>query len=286
MNPILTANSPSPPVLNGFEDGPELPPLEEVEVLGLRLARMGFAQTVDRVEWLIRRGKPSFFITANLHYARLCEREARLGAVNRKAAFLTADGMPLVWLSRLLGRPLPERVTGADLVWALAERAAQRGWRLFLLGGGPGVAEQAATVLQARYPGLQVVGVEAPVLEALSPAEHAQLLERIRQARPDLLFVALGQPKGELWLAEHIEAIGVPAAVQIGAALDFVAGRRRRAPGWLQRLGLEWFWRFLCEPVRLGRRYLADGLFLLRRMGGAWFGIHPSIPSNLLGKGL
>ncbi len=267
MNPLLMANPEASIVAEAFEQAvEELPPLEEVEVLGLRLARMSFAETVDRVEWLIRRGKPGFFITANLHYAMLCERDGRLRQVNGKAAFLTADGMPLVWLSRFLGQPVPERVTGADLVWALCQRAAERGWRVFLLGGGPSVAEQAATAFQTRCPGLRIVGVEAPVLENLTAQEHTELLERIRQARPELLLAALGQPKGELWLAEHIETLGVPAAVQIGAALDFVAGRVRRAPGWMQRTGLEWFWRFLREPVRLARRYWADGLFLFRRV--------------------
>lgn len=265
MNSILIADPESAAPSDGLDHASDLPPLEEVEVLGLRLARMSFTQTVDRIESLIRRGRPSFFITANLHYACVCERDARLREVNQKAAFLTADGMPLVWLSRLLGRALPERVTGADLVWAICQRAAQQGYRVFLLGGQPGVAQQAAGVLQARYPGLQIVGVEAPMLDALAADERAQLLERIRQARPDLLFAAFGQPKGELWLAEHIDQLGVPAAVQIGASLDFVVGRRRRAPGWMQRMGLEWFWRFLCEPGRLSRRYLADGLFLFRR---------------------
>lgn len=267
MNPLLMANPEAADAGETFQGAlNQLPVLEEVEVLGLRLARMSFAETVDRVEWLIRRGRPSFFITANLHYAMLCERDGRLRQVNQKAAFLTADGMPLVWLSRLLGRPLPERVTGADLVWALCQRAAERGWRMFLLGGLPGVAEQAARVLQARYPGLRIVGMESPMLEELSSEEHAELLERIRQARPELLFAALGQPKGELWLAEHIEKLGVPAAVQIGAALDFVAGRQPRAPGWMRRSGLEWFWRFWCEPGRLGRRYAADVVFLFGRL--------------------
>lgn len=269
MNPILRANPASSASFESLDHAPELPPVEEVKVLGLRLARLSFAQTVDRVEALIQRGRPSFFITANLHYAMLCEREARLREVNQKAAFLTADGMPLVWLSRLLGRALPERVTGADLVWALCQRAAQQGYRVFFLGGGPGVAEQAAAILQRRYPGLRIVGVEAPVLENLTGQEHTQLVERIRQARPGLLFAAFGQPKGELWLAEHIDQLGVPAAVQIGASLDFIVGRQRRAPGWMQRTGLEWFWRFLCEPGRLSRRYLANGLFLLRRAGKA-----------------
>ncbi len=271
MNPLLIANRGSSVSSEVLDRGPELPPVEEVEVLGLRLARLSFRQTVDRVEALIRQGRPSFFITANLHYAMLCQRDARLREVNQKAAFLTADGMPLVWLSRLLGQRLPERVTGADLVWTLCQRAAQKGYRVFLLGGGPGVAEQATAILQRRYPGLQIVGVEAPVLENLTGPEHAQLLERIRQARPDLLFAAFGQPKGELWLAEHIEQLGVPAAVQIGAGLDFIVGRQSRAPGWMQRAGLEWLWRFLWEPGRLGRRYLADGLFLLHRLGKALF---------------
>jgi len=246
-------------------------PSEEVEVLGLRIARLSYEQTLQRVEQLIQQGRPSFFITANLHYAHLSARDARLRKVNQKAAFLTADGMPLVWLSRFLGRPLPERVTGADLVWSLCQRAAERGYRVFLLGGGPGVAEEAAAILQARFPGLQMAGIEAPVLESLSPAEHAALLERMRQSKAQLLLAALGQPKGELWLAEHIEQIGIPVAVQIGASLDFVAARRRRAPGWMQRTGLEWFWRLVCEPVRLGRRYGTDALFLLGRVLGAIF---------------
>ncbi|MCS7303668.1 MAG: WecB/TagA/CpsF family glycosyltransferase [Thermoguttaceae bacterium] len=273
MNRILLEHPKGYGSSEGAGQAINLPELEEVEVLGLRLARMSFAQTVDRVEWLIRQGKPSFFITANLHYALLCQQDARLQRVNQKAAFLTADGMPLVWISRLLGQPIPERVTGADLLWALCQRAAQRDYGVFFLGGQPGVAQRAASLLQARYPGLRIVGMEAPLFEQLGRNEHAQLVHRIRQAKPDLLFVALGQPKGELWLAEHIEQLGVPAAVQIGAGLDFVAGRQRRAPGWIRQIGLEWFWRFLCEPGRLGPRYLADGWFLLRHLSKSlWLG--------------
>jgi N-acetylglucosaminyldiphosphoundecaprenol N-acetyl-beta-D-mannosaminyltransferase len=242
-------------------------PLENVAqttIWGLPLARVTSSETVDLVEKLIERRRPSFFITANLHYALLTDRDPRLAELNRRAAFLVADGMPMVWYSRLVKRPLPQRVAGADLVYQLCQRAALRGHRVFLLGGQPGVAEAAAANLCGRYPGLQIVGVEAPPFRTLSDMEHRDLLSRIRRARPDLLLVAFGQPKGELWLGQHYEALGVPVCVQMGATLDFVAGRVRRAPRGLQRVGLEWLYRALQEPRRLGPRYLADAVFLGR----------------------
>jgi N-acetylglucosaminyldiphosphoundecaprenol N-acetyl-beta-D-mannosaminyltransferase len=237
-----------------------------VRIWGLPLARLAAAQTVDLVERLIRRGRPSFFITANLHYAMLSDRDPQLARVNRQAAFLLADGMPMVWYSRLIGNALPERVAGADLIYALCQRAAERGQRLFLLGGAPGVAQEAAANLCRRYPGLQIVGAEAPPFRPLSAQEQADLVRRIRRRHPDLLLVAFGQPKGELWLAENYRALGVPVSVQVGATLDFVAGRIRRAPRWLQGLGLEWMFRAMQEPRRLGPRYFADLLFLGKAM--------------------
>lgn len=239
--------------------------IEHVRMWGLSLAALTCGQTLDAVDQFIARGQPSFFITANLHYAMLSDRDPRLAEVNRQAALLVADGMPMVWYSRLARRrPLPERVAGSDLIYLLSERAAQRGHRLFLLGGAPGVAEEAAVELSRRYGGLQIAGIESPELDALSPRQNAQLIERIRRARPDLLFAALGQPKGELWLAKNCAALGVPACVQLGASFDFVAGRIRRAPRWTHRTGLEWFWRMAHEPRRLVPRYLADAVFLVK----------------------
>jgi N-acetylglucosaminyldiphosphoundecaprenol N-acetyl-beta-D-mannosaminyltransferase len=242
--------------------------LDRAVVLGLPLARLDYAGTLDQVERLIGRGQPAFFITANLHYARLCDRDPRLGAVNRQAAFLVADGMPLVWVSRLGPKPLPERVAGSDLIYSLCQRAAERGYRVFFLGGAAGVAQDAADRLCRRFAGLQVVGVEAPELDHLSGREHARLIDRIRRAAPDLLFTALGQPKGELWLAENYRKLGVPACVQVGASFDFVAGRVRRAPQWVRRAGLEWLYRVLCEPGRLAGRYGGDALFLVKALTG------------------
>jgi N-acetylglucosaminyldiphosphoundecaprenol N-acetyl-beta-D-mannosaminyltransferase len=216
------------------------------------------------VDRLIERRRPGFFITANLQYAMLAAHDPRLAEVNRSAAFLLADGMPMVWYSRLLGRPLPERVAGSDLIYLLCRRAADRGHRVFFLGGKPGAAADAATTLSWMYPGLTVAGIEAPELESLSADEHQGLIARIRNARADLLMVAFGQPKGELWLAENLAALGVPACVQVGASFDFVAGRASRAPRWMQRLGLEWLYRTVCDPKRLGPRYARNAWFLLK----------------------
>jgi N-acetylglucosaminyldiphosphoundecaprenol N-acetyl-beta-D-mannosaminyltransferase len=241
---------------------------DRVEVWGLPLARLDYAQTLDAIDELVARREPAFFVTANLHYAMLTRQDPRLRAVNQRAAFLVADGMPLVWYSRLTAKPLPQRVAGADLIYLLAERAAKRGHRLFLLGGAPGVAEQAAAVLRGLYPALVIAGIEAPTLETLSTFEHDALVERIRRSQADLLLVALGQPKGELWLAENYERLGVPASVQLGATFDFVDGRVRRAPRRLQKVGLEWLYRLMSDPRRLAPRYLKNGVFLVRAVLG------------------
>jgi N-acetylglucosaminyldiphosphoundecaprenol N-acetyl-beta-D-mannosaminyltransferase len=193
----------------------------------------------------------------------LTNADLHLQAINAQAAFVLADGAPLVWGSRWRGSPLPERVAGSDLIFDLCRRAAFNGYRIFLLGGEAGVAERAAEVLSERYTGLCIVGTESPPFRALSAEEHVALLDRIRAARPDLLFIAFGQPKGEFWIAAHLETLGVPVCVQVGASLDFAAGRVRRAPRRLQKLGLEWAYRMWLEPSRLAPRYARNARFLL-----------------------
>lgn len=247
----------------GESPDPRLTLPAPVSLLGLPIVPWRHYEVIHVIDWLVGRGEPSYFVTANLHYARLSATIPALKAVNDHAAFIVADGMPLVWLSRWRRKPLPERITGADLIWSMCELAANRGYRVFLLGGAPGVAETAGQRLQARLRGLQIAGIAAPSLDTLTPLDQSRLITQIRQARTDILFAAFGQPKGELWLAEHIQELGVPVAVQIGAALDFVAGRVRRAPRFVQRMGLEWAYRTLQEPRRLLPRYLADGWFFL-----------------------
>ena len=242
-----------------------MPPADDpVRVWGLPLAPVTFDQALDRIDQLIATGRPSYFITANLNYAMLADADPRLRELNDRAAFLLADGMPLVWWSRLGPRPLPERVAGSDLIYGICERAARKGHRVYLLGAPPGVADEAAKKLRERYPALQIVGVECPPFRSLTADEERQQVERIRAARPDILFVAFGQPKGELWIADRLDRLGVPVCVQVGATLDFVAGRVRRSPKWMQKTGLEWVYRMLQEPRRLAGRYWANLVFLLR----------------------
>ncbi|MFH1918794.1 MAG: WecB/TagA/CpsF family glycosyltransferase [Planctomycetota bacterium] len=265
---MLTNNEPLTGQIGQITVPPSTEPAEpagfdRVWIWGVPLARLTYQETLDEVDRLIRRREPAFFITANLHYAMLTSRHERLRSVNDEAAFLVADGMPLVWYSRLTRRPLPERVAGADLIHMLFERAAERGHRVFLLGGAGDVAQEVAGICQKRYASLKIVGVEAPMLDEMSPEEHEALIGRTRQARPDLLLVAFGQPKGELWMAENCQALGVPVCVQLGASFDFVAGRTSRAPKWIQRIGAEWLHRTWCEPRRMIPRYFQNAVFLV-----------------------
>jgi N-acetylglucosaminyldiphosphoundecaprenol N-acetyl-beta-D-mannosaminyltransferase len=225
---------------------------------------MTLEETVAAIDSLIEERRPSYFITANLHYVMLTHHESDLDSINRRAAFILADGAPIVAASRRLPSPLPERVAGSDLIFHLCDLAARKGRRLFFLGAPPGVAEEAAAKLRGRYPGLQVVGTACPPFRKLSDEEREALLDEIRDAQPDLLFVAFGQPKGERWISENLERLGVPVAVQVGASLEFAAGRFARAPRWMQKSGLEWLFRLLQEPRRLASRYTRNAAFLGR----------------------
>jgi N-acetylglucosaminyldiphosphoundecaprenol N-acetyl-beta-D-mannosaminyltransferase len=236
-------------------------------VWGVPLARWTLADTVAAIGGLIEAGRPTYFITANTHYLMLTQENPDLHEINARAAFILADGAPLVWASRWQGSPLPERVAGSDLIFALSDEAARKGYRLFLLGGPEGIAEEAGRELARRYPGLQVVGTECPPFRELTVEERDALEGRIRSARPDILFVAFGQPKGERWISQHFEKLGVPVSVQVGASLEFAAGRIRRAPRWMQKSCLEWAFRLGLEPKRLFGRYARNAWFIVRMVG-------------------
>jgi N-acetylglucosaminyldiphosphoundecaprenol N-acetyl-beta-D-mannosaminyltransferase len=236
---------------------------EPVRIWGIPFTPLTLAQTAETVAALIERGHPTYFITANTHYAMLTRENPDLEDVNTRAAFIVADGAPLVWAARRSPVPLPERVAGSDLIFTLSEMAARKSYRLFIAGGAPGVADEAARQLTARYPGLQVVGTAAPCFHGLADDDYSKLQTQILRARPHLLIVAASMPHGERWLSAHLNDLGVPVGVNLGASIDFAAGRINRAPRWMQRSGLEWAFRLMLEPGRLFSRYARNARFVL-----------------------
>ena len=179
------------------------------------------------------------------------------------------DGMPLVWLGRLRGRKV-ERVCGPDLLPALCDQSRQFGYRHFFYGGAEGVAEQLSQCLQQRFPGLQVAGTYTPPFRPLTPEEDEEIITKINQAKPDFVWVGLSTPKQDEWIATHQAKLDVPNLLAVGAAFDFHSGNLRRAPRWIQQIGLEWLFRMMREPRRLWRRYLlGNTMFILYLMGDA-----------------
>jgi N-acetylglucosaminyldiphosphoundecaprenol N-acetyl-beta-D-mannosaminyltransferase len=216
-----------------------------------------FEQALEAFDALVRAGRGGRVYTPNVDHVVLAEHDARFAEAYARADVSFADGMPLVALSRLRRVRLPEKVSGSDFMAPLMARAAERGWRVYMLGGLDGVAEAAAKVLVARYPKLLVVGTDpAHVSLSATAAERAAEVARIAATKPDVILVALGAPKQEIWIDEVAAALAPAVLIGIGASLDFLAGTAVRAPRWMQRSGLEWLHRLGQDPKRMIDRYL------------------------------
>ena len=222
-------------------------------LLGVRVDDVTWEEALARMEGFAQEGGPHQVVTVNPEFIVAAQEDAEFRAILNAADLSLPDGIGVVWASRLLGRPLRERVAGSDLVPEIAALAAKRGYRLFLLGAAPGVAEEAARRLREHNPGLVVAGTYAgsPAVE-----EEDEIVALVRAARPHVLFVAYGAPAQDKWIARNLGRLGVPVCMGVGGALDFIAGVAVRAPRWMQRLGLEWLHRLWHEPWRW-RRMLA-----------------------------
>ncbi len=230
---------------------------DRVRLGQLPLDPLTFPEALDAIEALARKGEGGSVFTPNVDHFVLAEEDPRFRAAYQAASLSLVDGTPVLWACRLLGLPIQEKVSGSDLTVPLAERAAARGLRLFFLGGAGGVAEKAAAILRSRFPALDVAGMASPSVDmSEAPSAREPIYESIRRTRPDLLLVALGTPKGELFAHEAREAVRPAVVLSVGASLDFIAGTARRAPRLLSTLGLEWLFRLAQEPKRLWRRYL------------------------------
>ncbi len=228
---------------------------QSIAVMGLPLANVSADEAVDQIEKLILSGGTHQVATANLDFWLNSLNDVHLHRIIAGCSLVLPDGMPLVWISKLLGNPLKERVSGVDMVPMLAQLSAKKGYGIYLLGGRPGVAERATKVLEELYPGVRIVGHHAPPLADLERMDHGDALDRIRAAKPDILLVAFGNPKQEKWIRMHARRSGVPVSIGIGGSMDMLVGDVQRAPAWMQRSGFEWLGRCLQEPTRLLPRY-------------------------------
>lgn len=224
-----------------------------IRILGIRVDNVSGAEAEEMVDSFIRSGLPHQVVTVNPEFIMAARRDEEFAAILNAASLALPDGVGLVWASRFLGMPLKERVAGVDCVWRWAKLAAERGYRLFLLGAAEGVAEEAASGLKEFYPELEIAGTFAG---SPAPGEEEHIVGLIRQARPHLLFVAYGAPEQDRWIHRNLARLEVPVAMGVGGAFDFISGRAKRAPRWVQRLGLEWLHRLFHEPWRW-RRMLA-----------------------------
>jgi N-acetylglucosaminyldiphosphoundecaprenol N-acetyl-beta-D-mannosaminyltransferase len=231
--------------------GSDLP--ARAHILGCEIDRLDLAGTVARVETIIREGTPSQHIAVSATNVVALREDPRLYEIARSCALVNADGQGVVWASRLLGDPLPERVMALDLMEALMPVAEERGYRIFILGAKPDVLAQAVANLRNRHPRLIVAGSRDGYF---GEEDDEDVIREIRDAHPDMLFVALPSPKKEYWLSEHLEELGVPFVMGVGGGVDVIAGLVRRAPRFIQRSGFEWVFRLVQEPRRLFRRFM------------------------------
>ncbi len=239
-----------------------------VTIGGVEVDAIDERAALDRIEEMVAERRPHLMVVVNASKLVLASEDARLREILRRADLVTADGMSVVWGAKLVGARLPGRVTGIDTMERLVARAADRGWRVFFLGAKREAVEGAVENLRRAHPALVVAGLR----DGYFAGKEVEVVAEIRAARPDLLFVAMGSPAQEIFLTEHLDEMAVPFSLGVGGSFDHVAGHVRRAPVWMQRVGLEWLHRLALEPRRLWRRYLIGNarfaMLLLRERTG------------------
>ncbi|HLO83779.1 MAG TPA: WecB/TagA/CpsF family glycosyltransferase [Nostocaceae cyanobacterium] len=230
----------------------------KVNICGVQIDAYSFDEVVERiVKHALARGVPEYVVTPNAMHILTLQKDVEFQEIYSKAFLVVPDGVSLLWAAKFLQTPLKGRVNGTDLFEKLCAIAAEKGLKVFLLGGRPGAAEKAQQTLQDRHPGLVIVGTYCPPYGfEKQPAELELINSQIQAAAPDLLFVGLGAPKQEKWIANHYLTLGVPVSIGIGVSFELVGDMVRRAPVWMQKAGLEWLFRLIVEPGRLWKRYI------------------------------
>ena len=232
---------------------------ERLEILGVGIDKVNSQQAMVRIGEFIASGKSHQIVTANAEIIYQASKNEKMRNVINKAQMVTADGSGVVWASKQLGEPLEQRVTGIDLVNSICEQSAKDKWKIYILGSAPGVAATAAVNIRNKFPGCNIIGTHHGYFNA---KEEKQILAELEQLKPDVLFVALGAPKQEYWIADHLSDLGIPVGMGIGGSMDVLSGNVKRAPKWMQKMSLEWLYRVLIQPARF-KRVLALPKFML-----------------------
>lgn len=230
---------------------------KRIEMMGCQIDNLTMEETLQTIEGFIKSGLPHQHVVVNVDKLVKANRDPELRRIINDCALINVDGMPVVWASRLLGKPLKERVAGVDLFESLMRRSADKGWRVYLLGAREEVVSGVKQVYEKKYPGLVVAGYRNGYWKM---EEEAGVVEQIKSAKADLLFVAISSPKKEHFLDRYQAEMKIPFAMGVGGTFDVAVGKVKRAPVWMQNSGLEWFYRFLQEPRRMFKRYFVDDM--------------------------
>lgn len=241
--------------------------LASTDILGVNISALNMQTAVRTIETWIAANDPNYVCVFTVHGIMECQRDPKLREVANAAGLRTPDGMPLVWLSHRAGHHEVSRVYGPDLMLELAARSAATGHRHYFYGGAPGVADSLVERLTTRFPGLQVAGTLSPPMLSVGELERDETIAEINASGADIVWVGLGTPKQDWWVANHRPLLNAPALIAVGAAFDFHSGRISQAPKWMQRNGVEWLFRLSQDPKRLWRRYLIDNARFVRDIG-------------------
>jgi N-acetylglucosaminyldiphosphoundecaprenol N-acetyl-beta-D-mannosaminyltransferase len=242
-------------------------PRGATDILGVRISALNMDLAIQTIESWIRNEERHYVCICTVHTIMECQRSSELKATVNAAGIRTPDGMPLVWLSRNAGHDHVSRVYGPDLMLELCRRSGVEGHRHFFYGGGPGVVETLVDRLTSKFPDLDVAGIHTPGMLASGEIEKEDTIDKINESNADIVWVGLGAPKQDWWVANHRSLLNAPVLIAVGAAFDFHSGAVKQAPGWMQRNGLEWLFRLTQDPRRLWRRYILDNSRFMLRLG-------------------
>lgn len=234
--------------MNTITCPPDIPAFSSVCILGLNIHRVDMRTALRAIDCFVRRGTPHHVITADASMLVMAQDDPDLRRIIQNAALVTPDSAGVLWAARRCGCPLRERVSGVEIVENLCALSPERGYRIYFLGAGPGVAEEAARRMQHRYPGVRIVGARHGYF---TPQEEADVIADIRESGADIVCVAMGIPRQEKWIDAHCAQLGASVLIGVGGTFDVLSGQVRRAPRWMQRARLEWLWRLCANPRKI-----------------------------------